>query len=193
MHTMNDVLIVIRIATHEFDNAGIEGYFMGVREAITSVPGFKGAGMWRTMGNPEETLILYRYDSIESAQNGLKTASERVTVAESARSSMGTADARRFNVAYSDGVFTDNLEVTPFISLSIRISEPGYGSELQLEIEDIFGGLAFIPGFSGGMIGIHDSIAEELVSIAGWKTGGAYLNSLPERMPYEVKFYQRVL
>jgi len=83
--------------------------------------------------------------------------------------------------------------VPSYLSMSVRISDPGYETELVEEIGHIFEELQLIPGFLGAMHGNRDGLDEEVIGIVTWESPEAFSLSLPpSQYRYDVRLYERI-
>jgi heme-degrading monooxygenase HmoA len=61
------------------------------------------------------------------------------------------------------------------------------------ELERIFQELAVLPGYIGAEYGRNETLAEEVVGLAAWKSEDAFRASLPPGALYEIKLFRRVI
>jgi hypothetical protein len=105
----------------------------------------------------------------------------------------GTVERIRVVVEGRYGTRVSEADERSFLSISVRISDPGYGIDLAEEIDQLFQHLRLIPGFSGCVYGVGDDLPEEVIGVVTWANREAFVASLPPtQRPYEVKLFERV-
>lgn len=190
---MSEMMIFIRGTGHLAQSAAFKAYFTSVTEALQRVPGFRGAAYWNCVSKPDSIILLYDYESAEAADRGLRASMAVRPLAERLVADVAPPDVMRVKVIESSGLLKGGLPEGRFLSLSIRVAEPGYGEDLSTELTDIFAGLSVIDGFKGSLVGSNDTLDEEIVGLVAWDSKAAFEASLPKGMPYEVLLFQRVL
>lgn len=190
---MSPIIILASVAVHELDVPNMEAYYRKLQPALGRVEGFQGLSLWRNIGDRERHLVLYHYASIEAADTGLSALADGKLLAETAVVNKEPANVMRIIVLGQQGKAVQAVAPGQFLSLSVRVSDPGYGQELADELDRIFGELTLIPGFLGSVYGRSESLEEEVVGLVTWGTRQAFESSVPEGTLYEVKLYQRVL
>lgn len=190
---MSETLLLIRAHINELDLSGLEDYYLASRERLASVDGALGFSMWREVDSREGFLVIFEYRDVEAAESGLKALAGIRLLAESQTADYHPADVLRLRTEFRSGGRVSDSPKPGYLSLSVRVADPGFGNELFDEVTVIFQELAFIPGFAGSLVGCSDVLAEEVVGIVTWSSRAAFEASLPphQRM-YDVKLYERV-
>lgn len=189
---MDSVLILAHVRLNELDFLGLAPYITTMRRSLESVSGFLGLSAWQRVHDRMDVLIVYQYKDHDSAERGLIASTETRLLAEEQTTNYRPADVTRVLVTQHRGKAIH--DVSPgFLSISSRVSDPGYGDELHDEIERIFEELRYIPGHLGSVSGPNDSLTEEVVGIVLWDSENAFRASIPPSTPiYEVRLYHRV-
>lgn len=188
---MAETLIMVRVRLHPEDAKAAGAYARSVTDALKSVEGFQGFGLWQDVEDELDHLILFSYASPEAAKRGLVAVSERRTLAERQEHGAMPADAMTLAVHHAYGALDGQIAPSSALSLSIRIAEPGYGPELIDEYDQIFAALAAIPGYAGMLIANNGNLPEEVVGLVAWDDQLAFRASLPKQPAYQVKLYER--
>ncbi len=187
---MSKSLILVRLTLGWEDVGAVRGYLREMQAALSPVTGFLGSGAWKGVQDPHARLVLFLYESPEAASRGLVAIEEVPTLIE--RQSMGAmpADVKVLKVLRSGGTFLSALRDDVLVSLSVRLSEPGYGPEMVEEYEDVFSGLATMPGYAGMLIGSNVKGEDEVAGLAAWRNEEAFTASLPVSVPYAIDLYE---
>lgn len=183
-------LILVRLNLGWEDVGTVRDYIQEMRSALAGVDGFFGGGAWKGVADPHARLVLFLYESPEATRRGLAAVGELPTLVERLHDESAPPDVKGLSVHQADGAFSLGLERNVLLSMSVRRAEPGYGPELVMEYEDIFGGLSMMSGYAGGLIGVNSQFDDEVVGLAAWKHERAFDASLPEDTPYEVSLYE---
>ncbi len=190
---VGETLILAKVAVHELDWDIAEHYANELSGRLKSVEGFLGFSLWRNCDEPVNHLLLYRYRDEEAADEGLKVLADERFLTEVTTIPMSPPDVIRVLAEEFDGDPIEASDHSCFLSLSERVAEPGYGRELNDEIQRIFAELRLISGYRGSIYGHRDTLDEEIVGIVVWGSKAAFLASLPPKIVYEVKLYRRVV
>lgn len=172
---------------------GVEEYYLASRERLASVEGSEGISLWRNLSERGQLLVAFEYANVEAAERGLLALSDVPLLAESQKADYRPADVLRVIVKGKSGCRIEDSSKPGFLSMSVRISDPGYSEDLQQELDQIFEELSLIPGFCGSVYGYSDYLEEEVIGIVTWDTRKAFEMSIPpSKRPYEVKLYERI-
>lgn len=189
---MAEILILARIKLHEFDLPIITDYYFEVSEKLSKVRGFHGLSVWRDPRAAESFLVGYEYADVASAERGLVSVTEVRVLAETQLADFRPADVTRVRVAGRAGVRLSQTALTTFLSMSVRVADPGYGPELISEVGNVLVELSLLPGFLGSIYGTNSALDEEVVGIATWASQSAYQGSLPRKSgPRKLEGYER--
>lgn len=190
---VNEVLVVAKLTIHKLDEPTAERYYEQVRPLLADVDGFIGVGLWRGVEGHGKHLGIYRYRDFGSADAGLRTVSGQKSLTSSQSVLTSPADVHRCRTLCAIGQPLTDAPVGSYLSLSIRTSEPGYGSDLADEVERIFQELKLIGGCLGSYVGVNDKLEEEILGLVTWKSEHAFRSSVPMRPPYDVQLFRRVV
>lgn len=193
MACVEPVIILARLVVHETDVANLHTYYRKLRPALEKVEGFQGLSLWRNYDNGERFLAMYRYRDLACAEVGLQALTENRLLAQTAVASAEPADVIRGFVLGEDGRAPNDVRTGQYLSLSIRVAEPGYGQDLANELERIFGELTLIPGYLGSLYARNETLAEEIVGIVTWESPQAFASSVPPGTLYELMLYRKEL
>jgi hypothetical protein len=188
MTPMAKTIILVQVRIHELDRLAVTRYHETVERTLAPVPGYVGSSFWRDADDASSNLILFEYEDIESADAGLIAVAKQQTLVEGQSVGAEPANVIRAHIQAQTG---KGIADAPGLSLSIRVSEPGYGVELAEELERIFQELTVLNGFLGGIVAINDSLDEEIIGIAGWRSREEFGTSLPAGSLYEVRYFIR--
>lgn len=190
---MSETLILAKVAVHELDWEIAKRYSSNLSEKLRSVDGFIGFSLWRSVADPVQHLMIYRYRDERAADEGLKAIANDKFLTEAQTIPLSPPDVVRMKAAGYDGETLEASDHSCFLSLSVRVAEPGYGVELGEELKRIFAELRLLPGYVGSIYGPHDTLDEELIGIVIWRSEAAFRSSLPDTVVYEVKLYRRII
>ena len=187
---MPQCLIVARITLDWEDVQTVREYTADMARALSGVAGFQGSGTWKGVRNPHARLVLFSYETPDAAKRGLVEIADLPSLAERQSAGAEPADVKVLLVEDTDGRFADAVPTDLCLSFSIRVAEPGYGEEMLDEYRNVFAGLAMLPGYAGGLIGVNANLADEVAGLVAWRSEVAFAASMPENALYEVRLYE---
>ena len=190
---MNEVLILAKLSIHPLDESTAERYYTQIQPVLNDLPGFLGHGLWRGTAGNGAHLAVYQYKDYESAEAGLKAISGQRSFTSAQNVVSAPADVVRCTTFCERGIRISESPVGSFLSVSSRISDPGYGPDLAEELERIFDELQIIDGFLGSYVGVNETLDEEVIGLVAWSTDEAFQKSLPKRLPYAVDLFYKVI
>lgn len=194
MVSVADMLILARVQLNELDYLTVEDYANAARGRLAEVDGFVGMSVWQRNDDPLAIMIAYQYASLEAAECGLVALTGIRLLAEQQTADYRPADVQRVHIHKQDGGKLHEVPTGSFVSISSRLADPGYGADLDQEIEWIFDELRLLPGFLGSLHGPNDVLAEEIIALALWKTAEAFAASIPpSARNYEVRLLRRLV
>jgi heme-degrading monooxygenase HmoA len=182
-------LVAIRVRVHELDAGHLVSYFEDASRRASTTDGFLGGRLYRLTTDGSDHLIVWHYRDVAAAERGLVEVAKTKSLGERQSAGHAPADVTRARVLHAGGLGKDSLPEGHFLSLSVRVADPGYGKELASEYQRIFTELQFIPGFRGYIIAVNDTLDEEIYGIVTWDSAEAFGASLPAGVLYEVKLY----
>ncbi len=187
---MTQSLVVIRNRTHELDSSATLNYFQASKEAVSRLPGFEGGAMWVQVDDPDSKFVVFAYEDVHAANAGLELLTKVKPLIDSQVVGRNPSDVLRVFVRSSEGALRGHYESATYISSSVRVAEPGYGVEMVEELDRVFAELRFIPGYLGSLIGVNESLPEEVLGLVAWSSPEAFAASLPRSVPYSVKLFK---
>lgn len=191
---MTDQCVVLtRFRVTEVSNEAILENQSRANDLLRSVPGFRPMGVWEQFGETFNFLVVTQYDTEEHMQAAFRRFVESSLFEDLNARMAEPANITRFTPARSHGRSFAELIAGDFMSLSIRLSEPGYSQDMLAELADIFGGLSMIPGYLGSISGTNMELEDEVIGVAFWRDRDSYAKSVPAQPLYELSLYQRVL
>jgi hypothetical protein len=104
--------------------------------------------------------------------------------------SSGAPNVLRVSTTTEFGAMKERLELCQYLSLVVRVSEPGYSKELQADLDRVFEESRVIPGFTGYVVGYRDTLEEEVIGIASWDGEESFRSSLPQGIIASVVGYR---
>jgi heme-degrading monooxygenase HmoA len=191
-HGMEPVLVLAVTELVESDWSNALRYYQTIDPALKHVDGYRGVGLWRNVTIPTEHLVTYAYADLDSAERGLEAVASRKLLAETTHT-VGAPDVSRFFMqpAKRKGIF--GAKVGQFLSKSVRVADPGYGSDLMEELDRIFDELSILPGYLGAEVGRNETLSEEIVGLVAWESAEEFEQSVPPGRLYDIRLYRRVL
>ncbi len=193
MAAVSDVLILARVQLNELDALTLDDYASAARERLSTVEGFVGMGTWQRSDDPFAILIAYHYGGVEAAERGLVALTGIRLLTEQQSADYRPADVLRVKVRGNHGCRMHEVPTGAYLSISVRVSDPGYGVELEEEIERIFDELQLMPGYLGSLHGPNDVLDEEIVGLVLWESAEAFAASIPpSARNFEVRLYRRL-
>jgi len=187
------VLFIIRVQVNELDLLGVDSYFRNTRERLSTVDGAIGQSLWRLSGAHDELLVMQEFRDVDATERGLEAMAGMKLLVESQSTDHNPADLVRIMVRGRVGCRPSQTPLPSYLSMSVRISDPGYEEELVDEIAQIFQELQLIPGFLGALHGNRDGLDEEVIGLVTWESPEAFSHSLPPKQrKYDVRLYERV-
>lgn len=150
------------------------------RNKIENEPRHAGATAWETWNSPTDFLLVVPHESAEAADEYLRETVEHGRTLESQGfKGSGTIDVMSIEVHNKAGTQLDEAPIGAFLSVSMRIAEPGLAKELEADVENVFRELDQIDGMLGWLCGSRSNVPEEIVGLAIWRDFDAYESSLP--------------
>ncbi|MGV3618963.1 MAG: hypothetical protein ACO1SV_26855 [Fimbriimonas sp.] len=190
---MADMLILARVQLNELDYLTIDEYAGSARERLATVEGFVGMSVWQRADDPMAIMIAYQYADLEAAERGLIALTDIRLLAEQQSADYRPADVQRVRVRQQDRSRMHEVPKGAYVSISSRIADPGYGEELDEEIDRIFDELRLLPGYLGSLHGPNDVLLEEIIGLALWQSVEAFRASIPpSARNYEVRLSRRI-
>lgn|GEM_PF-1320260 len=190
---MPETLDLIRIRINELDLAGVEDYYLTARQHLASLDGFYGHSLWRGVGRPDDMMACFEYRDSDAAVKGIQLLSSLPLLASMQAAEYRPADLLRVQVEGRHGRKVSEAPRPGYLSMTIRVADPGYGQTLADQIGLIFEELAIIPGDVGSVYGFSEALPEEVIGLVVWSSEQAFASSLPPKQKVrEVKLYERV-
>lgn len=190
---MSEVLFIIRVQVNELDLVGVDQYYLHTRELLEKVDGFYGHSLWRKSGAHDELLVLHEYRDVEATERGLEALAGTKLLAEAQTADYHPADLMRIIVEGRGGKRISQTPKPSYLSMSVRVADPGYQRDLLDQVGVIFQELRFIPGNLGSVYGYRDGLREEIVGLVTWESPEAFSRSLPPKQrKYDVRLYERI-
>lgn len=171
----------------------IERYINKLKKKLAPMDGYYGASAWQSTEREDETLVLVEFRQDRRGNQALRKFSKDKLAIEEADLSQDPVDVTVFDLEEQAGTRPSDAAGGSYLSISRRIASPGFGEELELELKDIFGSLATIPGYLGHIFGSHCSLPDRILGLVLWKSEEAFRQSLPESTPYQLRLYRKVL
>lgn len=161
-------------------------------DEISDIQGFLSSTVWQPANGGDGYLVLNGYQSLEAANEAQLRVTEGRFLAEAIQNFSNPLDIRQCTLVHQDGTPASGISVGQFMSLSDRSADPGLGPELETEIANIFGELKSIEGYLGSIVGHSLILPEEVIGLVFWDQREAFEQSLPRKVLYEVKLFQRI-
>jgi hypothetical protein len=187
---VSSIVILSRVKFHgRPDLAALRKYHEDIGRALTCVQGYGGSQIWTDVYDPTRFLTAHVYQDRRAAEWGLRAIAEEPLVQEYVKLDHDAPNTLRIRTIESEGALINDLVGAKFLSLSIRIAEPGRGVQLQDDLRLVFSECALIPGYTGYLIGVNDALEEETAGIIGWQTKEAFEHSVPDPLVAEVRCF----
>ena len=174
------------------DLPAMADYYFQIGDQLAKVDGFNGLSVWRNPQDSEACLVAYEYQNVEAADRGLGAVTGIRNQMASKLDSVQPADVLRVRLAGQSSQKIYEAPSTAYLSMSIRVADPGYGPELVEEIGQIFTELSLLPGYVGSAYGTNASLEEEVIGLVTWASHDSYLGSIPPgKKPRLLSIYSR--
>ena len=187
----NLVLIQVGFPAHSLKN--VRANHDRVYEDMGSFKGFRGLSAWSEVNREGRGLGIYHYADSQSAEEGLRRIVEDEAMIESMVRLTDTPDVINFEVTAKDGFDMDHTGPNAYLSLSERFSAPGFGSDLDQDLNRVFSELRLVPGYLGSIRGFKVGLEEERIGIVLWESREAFEASLPNQPMYHVQLFRRAI
>lgn len=189
---MSETLFLARLRAQEAVLGQIDEFYRNQGKGLRELPGLRGSGLWRQVSDPTQNLILVEFESDEAArQTMIQVAEQRAFAALEAHVSE-PVDALAFRILQSEGALRGHLDQAEYLSISLRVSEPGYPDILTTDLERVFAELRYIEGYCGSLVAQNQALQEEILGLVAWGSEEAFAVSLPRTTTYEVRLYRKV-
>ncbi len=154
-------------------------YYFEVSRRLAEIDGFLGLSVWRDPKDNHSFLVAYDYSNLDAVEKGLVAVTEVRAQVESEITTLTPADVLRVRIVNRSHQILHEAPSTAYLSMSLRIADPGYSPELVEDLEQTFGELQLLNGYVGSTIGINDALEEEVVGLVTWSSLAAFETSLP--------------
>ena len=171
----------------------ITEYIQRLKKKLGRLDGYYGASAWQSSAHEEEVMILIEFREDCFGDEAMNRFSKDKLALDEAKLSDEPAELTVFDLDSSSGLRPADAPCGTLLSLSRRIAPPGYGIDLELELDSIFGYLSVIPGYLGHVYGSHMTVPDQVLGIALWASEDSFRKSLPKSTPYELKLYRKIL
>lgn len=186
-------MLVVRNDSASERLALITEYIGRLKKKLGRVEGYYGSSAWQSCLRDDEVMILIEFREDKVGDEALRRFSKDKLAIDEARLSHEPADITVFDLNSRAGVRPGIAPVGSFLSLSRRTAAPGFGDELQRELETTFGSLTVIPGYLGHIQGSHPTLRDRVLGIALWSSEDSFRASLPVSAPFELKLFRKIL
>lgn len=170
----------------------IEELYRQLAGVMIGFDGLISMTVWQAQSNPTEYLVVNHYATEKAAIAGFDELAQSDFFDKVAEQFDAPLDIQRAVVSYAYGLPPGDSPVGTYLSLSNRSADPGHGVQLEAELWRIFGELTVIDGFRGALIGHGMQLAEEAYGLALWDTVESFMESLPKKVLYEVRLFERI-
>ncbi len=184
--------ILVRAHIHDLDLKKLEEYYSHVQKSLKKVDGWLGTSLWKGVDDTKMFLVIQDFTDVPAADLGLHAVATKPLLAESQKVGRDPADVIRVHVEGTDVTSFGKTAKARFLSMSVRVAEPGFGAQLSDEIQRIFEELKLLKGYSCSSYGANDALNEEVIGLVGWETKAAFESSLPDKVLYQVELFERV-
>jgi hypothetical protein len=157
---------------------------------LATVDGYLGSGTWIACDGGLGLLALHLYRDGASADAGLQVIAGHLLTPSGTASGSSPVDTIRTQTLEVSGQLGADILSAPYLSMTVRIAEPGHQAHLLQALRDVLMECASIGGFTGYRIGFSESLKEELVSLAGWTSREAFLKSVPTGIVPSVRCFK---
>jgi heme-degrading monooxygenase HmoA len=161
-------------------------------EEIGHARGFRSFTVWQCCERPADLAMLMHFDDEETLRSGWEAFEKQDFLGDILALNPSAPDLRNLIVVRGKSSPGD-VALDNYLSLSIRIADPGHGPELIRELEEIFASLEVLDGCVGSMVCSVEHLEEEIVGIVFWTNEEAFRRSLPSKKMYEVRLFKRIM
>lgn len=190
---MSAHMLVVRNDSPVERLARIGSYIQRLRRRLGKLDGYCGTSAWQSCDLEDEVMIMIEFREDQRGEEALQRFSRDKLAVEEIKLSDAPADLTVFDLESSAGLRPSFAANGTYLSLSRRIASPGYGQELGLELDNIFGYLAIIPGYLGHLYGSHSTLRDRVSGLVLWSSQESYQRSLPDNPIYGIKLYRKIL
>lgn len=190
---MLEVAVLVKLRISPGDVPALKEYRSKNVRAQKSVAELQALSIWESQSNAGDYLLLIVYPDDAAADEGLKASMGVGALVGSLKRVEAPPEVRRGQIEFQDRKPASAMAVGSFASVSVRVAEPGHGSDLREELSFIFSELAEIPGYLGSFVCRNEGLMEESIGVVFWENRRAFDASLPNKMTYQVEIYRRML
>ncbi|HVT12487.1 MAG TPA: hypothetical protein VHE55_09485 [Fimbriimonadaceae bacterium] len=190
---MSAHMLVVRNDSPSERLALISEYIGKLKKKLGRLDGYYGSSAWQSCLRDDEVMILVEFREDRRGDEALRRFSKDKLAIDEAKLSAEPADIVVFDLQSRNGVRPSDAPLGSFLSLSRRVAAPGFGDDLQRELENTFGSLTVIPGYLGHVQGSHPTLPDRVLGIAVWSSEESFRSSLPANLPFELKLFRKIL
>ncbi len=190
---MSAHMLVVRNDSRSERLALISEYIGRLKKKLGRIDGYYGSSAWQSCLRDDEIMILVEFREDRRGDEALRRFSKDKLAIDEAKLSAEPADITVFDLQSRSGVRPGDAPLGSFLSLSRRTSAPGFGDDLQRELEAIFDSLTIIPGYLGHVQGSHPTLRDRVLGLALWASEESFRSSLPVSAPFELKLFRKIL
>lgn len=168
------------------------GFLEASRGVLEVVPGFNAVTLWAEADGAVGRMLLFEYASENAASHGLAAMAEADLILLQRGLTSTTPELISFGVRHREGAYPHSLDLGEFLSIVVRVGQPGDQGALMDDLDQVMGTLQAITGYRGSARGERLGFLEEVVSLAFWNNGAAFKDSLPSQPVYQVRAFSRI-
>lgn len=186
-------MLVLRNDSPSQRMSQITGYINRLRRRLGKTDGYYGASAWQSCSREDEMMILIEFREDCIGDQAMDRFSKDKLAVDETKLSDDPADLTVFDLDANAGVRPSNAPNGTFLSISRRVASPGFGPDLEAELESTFGYLAMFEGYLGHIYGTHSALPDQVLGLALWSSEESFRSSLPRREPFELRLFRKVL
>src|SRR5207253_5675869 len=171
----------------------ITEYIARLKRKLGRMDGYYGASAWQSCSREDEIMILIEFREDCVGDEAMRRFSKDKLAMDEAKLSDEPTEVTVFDLDSSAGLRPGDAPNGAYLSLSKRIAPPGFGEELESELDSIFGYLAVIPGYLGHAYGSHCTLPDQVPGLALSKSEESFLSAITKSTPYELRLSKKSL
>lgn len=188
-----EVLVISRARFASIDLDTMSALRTRVLGVLASVPGYVSTSIWEDVEDPFAFLMIGHFKTEDDSLKAWDLIIRSPVMEVIGDLLVDAPNSQRFYVRGTAGLPLESTKPGQFLSVSTRVADLGYSSDVLDELALIFEELKMIPGFLGFVTGQMTEIEDEVLGLAFWESRPAFEASIPKKAMYRIDLFSRVL
>lgn len=184
--------IVLVTVPLEETRLNLADFLPWIQAEFTNDPGCRRCSVWQRTDRKAELAIILEFKDSGAASQIEDRLAQSPFYAEVISLNPTAPDIKPAQVLHRHGQ-PEDVGPHGYLSLSMRLADPGLGADLVAEVVDIFESLEVIEGCRAWIVARHEQLPEEVFGLVFWDTSEEFRQSLPSKTLYEVRLYRRLI